>query len=377
MRLEEALLQCAAKLEISGQFLSTPTSLLFGFGDGPAQRIHLARIEPGDVDIGKLADLDEVIEGLVGGSLSAAEGSARVAAIEAAPRRYPRWTIVPAFALAAGTAACFFGGGPGDLVCSTLAGLATGLLALLVGSRRSAALVFESLAAFLTTALAVLAASRWAEVSSSIVTLSGLIVLVPGLTLTVGLSELASRHLVAGTARLAWAATIFLSIGLGVGSAEFLKDAFPAAGAESQGAALPNWAVGIALALSPIAFAVLFRARRRDLVWVLLAGWLGFAGARLGAAILSPELGVLVGALGVGLASNLYARRKNRPASVIQVPGIMLLVPGSIGFHSLSSFLTHDVLTGVESAFRMAQVAGALVGGLLFANALLRPRRSL
>jgi uncharacterized membrane protein YjjB (DUF3815 family) len=118
-------------------------------------------------------------------------------------------------------------------------------------------------------------------------------------------------------------------------------------------------------------------SRRRDLVWVLLAGWLGFAGARLGAAILSPELGVLVGALGVGLASNLYARRKNRPASVIQVPGIMLLVPGSIGFHSLSSFLTHDVLTGVESAFRMAQVAGALVGGLLFANALLRPRRSL
>ncbi len=36
-----------------------------------------------------------------------------------------------------------------------------------------------------------------------------------------------------------------------------------------------------------------------------------------------------------------------------------------------------DVLTGVESAFQMAQVAGALVGGLLFANALLKPRRSL
>ena len=122
---------------------------------------------------------------------------------------------------------------------------------------------------------------------------------------------------------------------------------------------------------------MLFRARRRDLFWVLLAGWLGFAGARLGASFLSPELGVLVGALVVGLASNLYARTRNRLALVVQVPGIMLLVPGSIGFHSMNSFLTNDVLTGVESAFRMAQVAGALVGGLLFANALLRPRRSL
>ena len=59
------------------------------------------------------------------------------------------------------------------------------------------------------------------------------------------------------------------------------------------------------------------------------------------------------------------------------VPGIMLLVPGSFGFRSVSSFLERDVLSGVESAFDMAQIAGALVGGLLFANALLRPRRSL
>lgn len=377
MRLEEALVSCAAKLEITGQFLSTPTSLLFGFGLGPAQRTHLARIEPGDVDIGKLADLDEVIEGILDGSLDALHGLARVAEIAAAKRRYPRWTIVPAFALAAGTAACFFGGGDLDVLFSTLAGLMTGCLALAVGGRRRAALVFESVAAFLSTGVAVAAASNWSEVSSGIVTLSGLIVLVPGLTLTVGLSELASRHLVAGTARLAWAATIFLSIGLGVGAGESLKDALPAATGGPDAAALPRWALAIALALAPLAFAVLFRARRRDLFWVLLAGWLGFAGARLGASFLSPELGVLVGALVVGLASNLYARTRNRPASVVQVPGIMLLVPGSIGFHSMNSFLTNDVLTGVESAFRMAQVAGALVGGLLFANALLRPRRSL
>ena len=127
----------------------------------------------------------------------------------------------------------------------------------------------------------------------------------------------------------------------------------------------------------PLAFAVLFRARRRDVPWVLVAGWLGFLGSRVGASWLGPELGAWLGALLVGLAGNLYARRLHHPASVMQVPGIMLLVPGSIGFESLDSFLAKDVLIGMEAAFRMAMVAGALVGGLLFANALLPPRRSL
>jgi len=191
------------------------------------------------------------------------------------------------------------------------------------------------------------------------------------------MSELASRHLVAGTARLAWAATLFLLIGLGVAAGRALMHDFPPATETPHITQLPGWAVWIALALAPVAFAVLFRARVRDLFWVLLAGWLGFAGSRLGSVWLGPELGVMAGALTVGVTSNLYARLKNRPASVMQVPGIMLLVPGSIGFESLSSFLAHDILTGVEAAFRMALVAGALVGGLLFANALLAPRRSL
>ena len=181
----------------------------------------------------------------------------------------------------------------------------------------------------------------------------------------------------AGTARLAWAAMIFLSIGLGVGAGHALQRLLPAAERVADAPPLPEWAFLLAFLLAPLAFAVLFKARKRDLPWVLLAGWIGFAGARFGASFLGPNLGVSVGALLVGLASNAYARRFNRPASVMQVPGIMLLVPGSFGFRSVSSFLERDVLSGVESAFDMAQIAGALVGGLLFANALLRPRRSL
>ena len=59
------------------------------------------------------------------------------------------------------------------------------------------------------------------------------------------------------------------------------------------------------------------------------------------------------------------------------VPGIMLLVPGSIGFRSVTSFVEANALAGVESAFSMMLVAVGLVVGLLLANAAVMPRRAL
>ena len=84
-----------------------------------------------------------------------------------------------------------------------------------------------------------------------------------------------------------------------------------------------------------------------------------------------------LGALAVGLFANLVARHAKRPASLPLLPGIVLLVRGSLGFKSLLSMLEHNVLTGVETAFRMALIAVALVTGLLVAGAIVSPRRPL
>ena len=68
----------------------------------------------------------------------------------------------------------------------------------------------------LASLLVALASLLWGGLSTSITVLGGVIVLVPGLTLTVAMNELATRHLMSGTGRLMGAATTFLVIGLGV-----------------------------------------------------------------------------------------------------------------------------------------------------------------
>ena len=122
---------------------------------------------------------------------------------------------------------------------------------------------------------------------------------------------------------------------------------------------------------------VLFRARPGDAPWIVAAGAVAFYGARGGAQLLGPQLGVAAGALAVGAASNLYSRWANVPTAITLIPGIMLLVPGGLGFSSLSAMLEKDVVSGVETAFAALMVAVALVAGLLVANVLVPARKAL
>jgi uncharacterized membrane protein YjjB (DUF3815 family) len=59
------------------------------------------------------------------------------------------------------------------------------------------------------------------------------------------------------------------------------------------------------------------------------------------------------------------------------VPGLVMLVPGSMGLTSLSSLLERDVVSGIDTAFAMVLIAISLVAGLLLANAAVAPRREL
>jgi uncharacterized membrane protein YjjB (DUF3815 family) len=142
-------------------------------------------------------------------------------------------------------------------------------------------------------------------------------------------------------------------------------------------APLPAWTAWLALLSAPPAFAILFEARVREFGVILATGIAGFVAARVGVGALGSDLAAFLGALVVGLASNLYARLADRPASVPLMPGILLLVPGSLGYRSLTSFLEREAMAGMDWAFQMGLVAVSLVGGLLAANVVLPPRRSL
>jgi uncharacterized membrane protein YjjB (DUF3815 family) len=218
--------------------------------------------------------------------------------------------------------------------------------------------------------------SKWyAPHATHIATLAGIIALLPGLSLTVAMAELSTQHLAAGTARLTGAAMTFLQIVFGVALGQQIIAASLGRVPIVNPMTLPAWTEYLALAIAPLALTIVLRAHLRDAVWIVLAGALAIIGSRAGAQWLNPELGVFLGALTIGVASNLFARVFNRPSVITWVPSLLLLVPGSVGFRSLTSLLDEKVILGVETAFKMSLIAVALVAGTLFANVILPPRK--
>lgn len=379
-QLESALAAVARRLGVDAQLFTTPTQIVAAFGPRGDQHVAMERVEPGEIDLGKLGALDQLADAVVAGELGIEDGVRRIEQVVAAPPRYGRAISVAAYALLSASAALFLRGSAYDMSVAGVIGVVIGALSLAFARTTATSRVFELIASFAAAAIAGMVGRSWLPISSQVTTLAGLIALVPGLTLTVALNELATRNLVSGTARLTAAAIVFLQIAFGVALAEQVVAHLwgpTVALAVAAPPAIPAWAEPIALVVAILSSMALFRAHPRAAVGIFIAGFAAYYGARIGAYGFGPVLGASVGGFLVTAGSNVYARVARRPAMISLVPGILLLVPGSLGFQSVSSMLRRDTITGIDTAFTMILVAVSLVAGMLVANFTISPRRSL
>jgi uncharacterized membrane protein YjjP (DUF1212 family) len=382
-RLEEALLECCRRLGMSAEVFTTPTTIIMSFGEPEELRTRMMRVEGGELDMSKLERVDALADAVAGRRVTPTQGVHDLAAILAAPRQFGHALSTLSHGVTAGSLAVFFGGSLADVAIAALIGLTLGLLAQYAQRSTDQARVFELVGAAFAAFAAGIASSMWYAIAPSIIVVAALLILLPGMSLTVAMTELATRNLMSGTARLMSAVIVLLELVVGVALGE------RAAGALVQihhaiPVPLPEWSRWIALAASAVGVAIIVQAQPRAFGWIVAACVTGYVGSRAGeawlggsAGVLGGQLGVMVGAFALGVLANVYARRLERPAQVVAVPAMLLLVPGSMGFRGMASLLDHDTLTGVESVFAMFVFAFAIVAGLLIANAVVSPRRSL
>ena len=376
-QLEGMLTLVALRLGLEARFYSTPTAVMVSFGAVTTARTSLVRVDPGAMDLEKLCLLHETTVQVIHGELGLVDGRARTAEIVRTPPRYGAPSTLLAFALSSGAAAVFFGGGQREIVVSMLVGLGVGLVSRASARWSAGFSIAEPIAATFAAVAALLAARGGAPLSTLVVTLAGVVTLLPGLGITTAMTELATRNLASGTARFAGALVQLLGLGFGVAFGARLVTLLPPPLPPPPSTAWSPLVLAAAVVIAALAFSALLRVRPRDVGWVLLACGLAFAGARVGATLLGPELGAFVGALVLGLTSNAFARAFDRPAALPLVPGLLVLVPGSVGFRSVFALLDNDVLSGVNAAFKMVMISVALVSGVLFASIAIPPRRSL
>jgi len=375
-RLEELLAAVSEQIGLRAQFFITPTSIFAAFGPEDRQRTHLIRAAPSVTNLGKLARLDGVVEQVLAGKLDVAHGiEALNAAVGPEPARRALSSVL-GYAIASACSAVILGGGVREILTAGGIGATIGIVAALAAHRTTLQRLFEPIAAFLAALLLALAAWATGGMSATITTLASLIVLMPGMMLTNAITELTTQHLAAGTSRLMAALMVFLAMGFGVALGSQLVRVTLGSVPSAEPVPLPAWTVWLAVVLVSVSFGILLQALSTDFGWILLACLVGFASSRYSAHLLGPELGMFVGAFAVGILASAVSRWTDHPAAIIEVPGTLILVPGSIGFRSITAMLENQVVSGLETAFRVLLIAMSLVAGLLVANLVMpRPRR--
>lgn len=382
-RLEKAIDNVAARLGLNCHSLSTPTSIILSYtdaenDDGLAEHTQVLRLEPGSQDLKRLSQVDAIAEQVAAGRLGILEGYRALRALQAQPRRLLERAKVLAYGLSSASVAALLKTGWIDVATAGAIGLAIGALDY-VRARRPGRIDagFEAIAA-LAAGLLVLAVRQWdAALNVNSVLVASLIVLLPGLTLTTAVNELASNHLVSGVARFAQAMAVLLKLGFGTLVAMQLGRALGLAIESHPGPSVPYWAEWLALLAGSFAFAVQFGAARADYLLVMASAWLGFVSTRIGGLLGGAEFSVFFAGFVVGATANAFGRWRNRPGALVRVPGIILLVPGSVGFRSVFSTFERDIYSGIETAVTMIVLLATLVAGLLFGNLVVAPRRSL
>ncbi len=376
-RLEDAMTVLSNILRIKGQFFVTPTAIFASFETSGVNETRMLRVDSSELDLGKLSALDSLIEELARSSITISDAARRIDEILSERAPYSPFLTTTCYALTCACAARFFGGGLHEVSAALLIGLLIGLGELAVPFSRRLSALFAPLAATMAALLATAITTYWPPASAYVITLGSLIVMVPGLTLTVAMKELATRHLASGTARLAGAFVLFATMGFGVAFGTRVGAFFFGTPVFIEPVMLPAWTELIALGIAPIALAVNMRAERRFIPAIIAGCVLAFATARFGANLLGTDLGVFAGAIILGIGSNVFSRVTRRPSAIVLIPGMIMLVPGGIGFKGLSALLRGDVVSGVETIFLVAMIAIALVTGLLVANTLVPPRKAL
>jgi uncharacterized membrane protein YjjP (DUF1212 family) len=337
----------------------------------------MARVREWGIDLDKLLHVDRVFNEVAAGKRTVEAAREELLSLETRASTYGAPWIWLAMAATGAGAAVLFRGRAFDVAAATLVALVIHALGRVLGRHPQARFLNDFVGSLLASLLAT-GATVALGCSRDAVLLAGLLTLFPGMTFTTGLAELVQKNLVAGAARLMEASVTFVALIFGIALSVTLTTWLGVTAASpAPGSGLPIPIQAVAATVVSLALGVLFQVPKRLLWTALVSGGAGYVATALAGPNLPPHVAAFLAATTVCSLANVLARSTGRPAQLYHLPGMMLLVPGSLGFLSLEEMLRGTYEAGVAKGLQALLIAGGLVMGVLVANVILPPKKLL
>lgn len=369
-RLEEALSALGRKLGYPTEVFATPTGIFVSCVDETGQsHTTISRIKDSGVNLGRLCWLEGIFEDVFEQKISLHQGNRILHSKVTQRPPYKFWqtcmaSFLSGFALSVTGYAMFF-----PAMASGLIALSTWWISGPGLKDRVHSAIFRDFMGAATTLGLAAVGQLLMPAPFEAFTIGGLVVLVPGLTLTTAISELADQNLVSGTAKLMQAMLTLLALGLAYMLFQDLSSALHIIPAPSAGQRPLSLAVSaFGMLISAASFSIIFKVPPRALPLSTLTGLLGWFILRQFSTTEHLVVASFLGALSVGAVSLFLGGRYKVPSQVFSVPGILSMLPGMLALSSLRSFAMGQQTHGLELGFRVAVTAGSIVFGLFTAR---------
>lgn len=356
-RLEEYMIMTSRVLEIDGQFVYFPGTMLIAFGDAATRtsEVHLVRCAQG-VNLSKLSDTHKIYKGVIHDLMGVDEAATKLEELLKSKNQFPGWVCVLTYGIGSGAVCTFgFGGGWKDVPIALGIGLIIGYLQYFVSSKSNLySSVFEVTSSIVVSfiARAIGSIHHGDYFCFGSITQGSLALILPGYIILCGSLELQSKNLVAGSVRMFYAViySLFLGFGITLGAALFgwvYKGATDKAQCGDGHAMNDKWRI-LMVPLFTTCLGVINQARWRQLPVMLIISCTSylvtyFAGKHF---LNVTEFTAAIGAFIIGIMGNMYSRIGRGMAVSAMLPAIFVQVPSGIASKS-------TLLAGVDTANRI------------------------
>ncbi|KAF8941575.1 hypothetical protein EDD21DRAFT_363453 [Dissophora ornata] len=374
-RLEDAIDHTARTLELNLQCIYMPNVMVIAFTDYETHtsETHLLKVSAG-LDMFRFAQVHQILKMVTHSSMPVEEAIMKLDAINAEKDLWPRWANILGYAVASScTAPMFFKGNWVDAGFSFLIGGTVGLMSWLSEKVPSYAHICE---VTMSVVVAFVAEALHNQVCRSSVKMAGIVMLLPGYTITCSVMELSSRHMISGSVRLFYAVIFSLLLGYGLTIGASLwnlidPSSTPAAVTELCPESLDaKWNILFVPAFA-ITLNISLKAHPRQWPLAMVLSVLGYvisyATATWGGA--KTEVSSALASFAIGFCGNIYQRMTHQLTFQAVICAVFFLVPGSMGLKGAMAWFTDDMAGGVNFALQMVVTAIAISVGL-FASAL-------
>jgi uncharacterized membrane protein YjjP (DUF1212 family) len=373
---ENTITELALIYGMECEIVALPNVILMQLGPSMEGRVGLAAQSLTTLPLDQTSELSEIIDQVRHATIPLREASQRIDSMLARPRRFHPVVVVLGYGLSCVGLTLLYRPDPRALIVTGTLGILVGLMMLWVRKRPRFDLLLPVIVATVVSTVVFTLTRLELIFGPANLLITPLVIFLPGSLLTVGMIELASKHILSGSARLIYGAAVLILLFTGISIGLVISGLPRVLVSAYEAVYFPWWAPLLGTLLFGLGTFIRLSGANRDLFWMLLVLYIAMIGQSIGELFSTSYVGAFIGAALMALSSELIGRSPRRtPAVASQTLAFWFLVPGARGLLSVTTLLSESLQSAAVGLAEMLVLIVAITLGVLFGTLITSPHK--